>query len=398
MLCGYSSPQLRRVLIDENTVSKQAAMDETTIPEIVWVEYITDANKQYFYNKETKETTWKVPPDYTAWKDKAVKEYLKTTNWRKAVDKKDKTYYYDKVTKQTQWNIPSDVVDFETWLVKLNQHRYDSRKRKAKEISAAVKVDVAPVVSIIAAEVKEDVTPVVSTITHSQEDIRPSSKIKKRTIQSDDYDDDDPNDFHSGSADLSAATSTQKSSRGRLGDASSSNYSSRMNSDRDEYQSKEQQGREQQKQTESRNDIKSKLTSLSDSIDQNNDYEDDYFNQHERGLTPEQVTPQYDQSTPQYDEGTPPYEETTPELGTNEFQESTPQYRSESPVAELREVGTPVFQETTPDYADQQDRTPNGSEGEGEGEGDNYGGYGDYDRQDTAHASESHTGDSSKTQ
>ena len=355
-------------------------MDETTIPEVAWVEYITDANKQYFCNKETKETTWKIPPDYTAWKEKAVKEYLKTTNWRKAVDK-NKTYYYDKVTKQTQWNVPSDVVDFETWLLKLNLYRYDSRKRKAKEISTEVKEDVAPVVSVITAEIKEDIAPVVSTVSLSQEDIRPSSKIKKRAVEKD-YDDDDddyPNEFDSGGAGLSTATSIQKSSRGDLNDASNNSY-------HDGDQRNDYDGKEQQRQNETKTDAKSNMTSQNDGADQNNDYEDDYFNQHERGLTPEQVTPQYDEATPEYDVNTPPFDDGTPELGTHEFQEATPEYGS--PVIENREVGTPVFQETTPDYVDNQDATPNGSEG------DNYENYGEYDRHDSTHVGESHPGDS----
>ena len=113
--------------------------EDATAADTVWVEYFTDTNKSYFYNKETKQTTWKVPSDYLAWKEAALKAYLKTTNWKKAADKKDKFYYYDKVTKVTQWEVPADVIDFEMGLLKANLQRHEMRKRKAKDVTADLK-------------------------------------------------------------------------------------------------------------------------------------------------------------------------------------------------------------------------------------------------------------------
>ena len=109
-------------------------MDEKTIPETIWVEYEADT-RSYYYNKETKQTTWDLPAAYSAWKENAVKGYLKTTNWRKAVDAKQKVYYYDKLTKKTQWSVPTDVTDFEVQLVKLNLQRHVSRKRKVESVA-----------------------------------------------------------------------------------------------------------------------------------------------------------------------------------------------------------------------------------------------------------------------
>ena len=142
---------------------------QTTV-QTVWVEYLdAKRNKPYYYNRETKETSWAMPPEYKRWKDHhalsssgngsnrsssgssssssnsgsssstsstltgkssnvarfeafmksassenllKIDAFLKTTSWRRAKNNDGRTYYFEKETKLTQWHEPTVLVDF----------------------------------------------------------------------------------------------------------------------------------------------------------------------------------------------------------------------------------------------------------------------------------------------
>lgn len=68
-----------------------------------WAEVKHDSGRLYYYNKETKETTWEKPRElYTA-----EDELLEKSSWKKYFSKETKRYYYYNVeTKKTTWNFP----------------------------------------------------------------------------------------------------------------------------------------------------------------------------------------------------------------------------------------------------------------------------------------------------
>jgi pre-mRNA-processing factor 40 len=67
----------------------------------VWAEYTTPEGRKYYFNKETKETTWDKPEDFKTPEERAIaacpwKEYI--TDGRK--------YYHNIITKQSEWEMP----------------------------------------------------------------------------------------------------------------------------------------------------------------------------------------------------------------------------------------------------------------------------------------------------
>jgi WW domain len=338
-------------------------VDVATLPDTVWVEYFTDTNKSYFYNKETKQTTWKVPSDYLLWKETAVKAYLKTTNWKRTVDKKDKVYYYDKVTKVTQWDVPGDVIDFEMGLLKANLQRHETRKRKAKDVTADLKERAADVAPLIEKALKDD---------SNFEATIPVSKIRKRVAEVDDeYESNNNTDqlrkdipTPVPAEDLSGRFEKKIGAKNRVvnNDYTDSDHEEHYSQESDEYkgQLEHQKISTGEKETDYQTVSEGQKLQDEETAFFNNDddrdlnADDKYLAQQEGSPAPEQKTPQYQESTPQ---GTPQYQETTPQ-GTPQYQESTPQ-------------GTPQYQETTPQGTPQyQEATPQGTP-------DNeYGGYG----------------------
>ena len=319
--------------------------DDAAVADTVWVEYFTDTNKSYFFNKESKQTTWKVPSDYLAWKETALKAYLKTTNWKKAADKKDKFYYYDKVTKVTQWEVPADVIDFEMGLLKANLQRYEMRKRKAKDITADSKDRTKDDVPSRDEVAKDDI---------SSEATVPFSKIRKRVAEVDDEYESNNNDDPIKKNLLTAVPTEGRfekesgvNNRVTNNDYTDSDHEEHYSQDADDskgygnLQDRSNGGKEIDSQTVS---IRQKVQDISTaSLDNDgtrvNDDDDDKYRGPQNGdITPEQkphqnqeTTPKFKESTPQ---GTPQYQESTPQ-GTPQYQESTPQ-------------GTPQYQESTP--------------------------------------------------
>ena len=122
--------------LDESAAKTMPTIiNEDDIEDVIWVEYFDETKKKpYYYNKETKATTWTLPPDYAQWKDTQMKEYLKISNWKQHIKPDDgRIYYSDKITKTTQWNVPDDVKEFERMLIALTVKRKRIIKRKVEE-------------------------------------------------------------------------------------------------------------------------------------------------------------------------------------------------------------------------------------------------------------------------
>lgn len=78
-----------------------------------WIE-VLDANKNehYYFNYATSENTWKIPEEYSNWKNNEIDSYLKRTqsSWTRHYDaSRGKPYYYQKSSKSTQWKPPDEV-------------------------------------------------------------------------------------------------------------------------------------------------------------------------------------------------------------------------------------------------------------------------------------------------
>lgn len=109
--------------------------------------------KPYYFDKEKNETTWKQPPDYSAWKEKEINKYSKkaTSNfqdWRTIFDvKKNKNYYYNRTSKVTTWDAPKEISDYEAYLRKLSVKRRNKNVEKLKK---------AVVNSVVSSEAKDE--------------------------------------------------------------------------------------------------------------------------------------------------------------------------------------------------------------------------------------------------
>ena len=81
---------------------------------VAWTRHVdVKSGRPYYYNRATKETTWKIPEEFAISgqeREAAIDQFLKGTKWRRA-NRDGKSYYYDKETKKT----PIDTKEMEEY-------------------------------------------------------------------------------------------------------------------------------------------------------------------------------------------------------------------------------------------------------------------------------------------
>merc|ERR1712083_651388 len=74
-----------------------------------WKEYIVSsgkyAGKKYYYNVNTKKSTWSKPNDLMSFAEKADM----TTDWREHSYLDGRSYFYNIKTKVSQWQMPEEI-------------------------------------------------------------------------------------------------------------------------------------------------------------------------------------------------------------------------------------------------------------------------------------------------
>lgn len=113
----------------------------------VWTEHKSLDGKTYYYNTETKQSTWEKPDDLKS----PVEQMLSKCPWKEYKSDTGKPYYYNSQTKESRWTKPKDLEDLEAMI-------------KAEENGT---VEVAPC-TITAPVVQTDNTAAMVTVTEAE--------------------------------------------------------------------------------------------------------------------------------------------------------------------------------------------------------------------------------------
>eukprot|EP01114_Cavostelium_apophysatum_P012439 TRINITY_DN2782_c0_g1_i2.p1 TRINITY_DN2782_c0_g1~~TRINITY_DN2782_c0_g1_i2.p1 ORF type:complete len:972 (+),score=287.89 TRINITY_DN2782_c0_g1_i2:37-2952(+) len=98
------SPAVRRQISAPNLLPPPPVADETQTPsDSDWKQAVSSQGKIYYYNKQTKETTWKNPFETPAASDGKGE-------WKEVQSPDGKNYYYNTVTKLTSWVRPAEEI------------------------------------------------------------------------------------------------------------------------------------------------------------------------------------------------------------------------------------------------------------------------------------------------
>uniref|UniRef100_A0A672UZ30 Pre-mRNA-processing factor 40 homolog A n=1 Tax=Strigops habroptila TaxID=2489341 RepID=A0A672UZ30_STRHB len=106
----------------------QAAMQPTVPPGVnsmdaqkssTWTEHKSPDGRTYYYNTETKQSTWEKPDDLKT----PAEQLLSKCPWKEYKSDSGKPYYYNSQTKESRWAKPKELEDLEA-MIKAEENRY----------------------------------------------------------------------------------------------------------------------------------------------------------------------------------------------------------------------------------------------------------------------------------
>ncbi|KAK9453573.1 hypothetical protein V1511DRAFT_505108 [Dipodascopsis uninucleata] len=111
----------------------------------VWREYKTKDGRVYYYNSETKETSWNKPAEFLSPRERV----LSSIPWKEYESKDGRKYWHNKETKESVWNMPDEYRDAldsieEQELAELEQSRLDDRSKDKNTPEKIDKSDARP--------------------------------------------------------------------------------------------------------------------------------------------------------------------------------------------------------------------------------------------------------------
>ncbi|XP_019731441.1 pre-mRNA-processing factor 40 homolog A isoform X2 [Hippocampus comes] len=89
-----------------------SAQEEQPKKKSVWTEHKSLDGKTYYYNTETKQSTWEKPEDLKS----PAEQMLSKCPWKEYKSDTGKPYYYNSQTKESRWTKPKELEDLEAMI------------------------------------------------------------------------------------------------------------------------------------------------------------------------------------------------------------------------------------------------------------------------------------------
>uniref|UniRef100_A0A8C6Q1V4 Pre-mRNA-processing factor 40 homolog A n=1 Tax=Nothobranchius furzeri TaxID=105023 RepID=A0A8C6Q1V4_NOTFU len=105
-MAGMMPPMMPGMMIPPRI---PAASVQPTGPKSVWTEHKSLDRKTYYYNTETKQSTWEKPDELKS----PAEQLLSKCPWKEYKSDTGKPYYYNSQTKESRWTKPKELEDLE---------------------------------------------------------------------------------------------------------------------------------------------------------------------------------------------------------------------------------------------------------------------------------------------
>ncbi|KAM5151565.1 pre-mRNA-processing factor 40 homolog A isoform 2-T2 [Mantella aurantiaca] len=117
-----------------------AANDEPTKPKSLWTEHKSPDGRTYYYNIETKQSTWEKPDEMKT----PTEQLLSKCPWKEFKSDSGKPYYYNSQTKESRWAKPKELEDLEV-LIKAEESSNSTQEITPSTPAAPVQINATPV-------------------------------------------------------------------------------------------------------------------------------------------------------------------------------------------------------------------------------------------------------------
>ncbi|NXS82975.1 PR40A factor, partial [Erpornis zantholeuca] len=100
--------------VQQSSTSSSSASEEHSKQKSTWTEHKSPDGRTYYYNTETKQSTWEKPDDLKT----PAEQLLSKCPWKEYKSDSGKPYYYNSQTKESRWAKPKELEDLEEklWL------------------------------------------------------------------------------------------------------------------------------------------------------------------------------------------------------------------------------------------------------------------------------------------
>ncbi|XP_072265713.1 pre-mRNA-processing factor 40 homolog B isoform X3 [Pyxicephalus adspersus] len=113
--------------VPKMTVDDQSPSQDIPKKKSLWTEHKAPDGRTYYYNTETKQSTWEKPDEL-----KSKTELLfSQCNWKEYKSDTGKSYYYNSQTKESRWTKPKDLEELEVLIKQEEEARVDHENQSA---------------------------------------------------------------------------------------------------------------------------------------------------------------------------------------------------------------------------------------------------------------------------
>ncbi|XP_063174431.1 pre-mRNA-processing factor 40 homolog A isoform X1 [Candoia aspera] len=138
--------------VQQATPTNNSTNEEPSKQKSMWSEHKSPDGRTYYYNTETKQSTWEKPDDLKT----PAEQLLSKCPWKEYKSDSGKPYYYNSQTKESRWAKPKELEDLEAMI------KAEESSGKSEESVPVSSAAVAPGVPNAAASVPETPVPVPS--------------------------------------------------------------------------------------------------------------------------------------------------------------------------------------------------------------------------------------------
>ncbi|KAL7991710.1 hypothetical protein Chor_015966 [Crotalus horridus] len=137
--------------VQQATPTNNSTNEEPSKQKSVWSEHKSPDGRTYYYNTETKQSTWEKPDDLKT----PAEQLLSKCPWKEYKSDSGKPYYYNSQTKESRWAKPKELEDLEA-MIKAEE---SGKSEESAPVSSAA---VAPGVPAAATSIPEAPVPAPS--------------------------------------------------------------------------------------------------------------------------------------------------------------------------------------------------------------------------------------------
>ncbi|XP_063257135.1 pre-mRNA-processing factor 40 homolog A [Prinia subflava] len=98
--------------VQQSSTTPSAASEDHSKQKSTWTEHKSPDGRTYYYNTETKQSTWEKPDDLKT----PAEQLLSKCPWKEYKSDSGKPYYYNSQTKESRWAKPKELEDLEAMI------------------------------------------------------------------------------------------------------------------------------------------------------------------------------------------------------------------------------------------------------------------------------------------